>query len=136
SPKEPDTRMTRFTRLSRAAALAAALLMSGCATKGDLRALRLEMRALADRQDSLLVALERQTSVTQDTLRRQGNQLLDIRGDVSRQLQQILNELATLSALTGENQRAIAAVRSEMGRRPAGIATEPGVEAGGGPDAL
>jgi tol-pal system protein YbgF len=113
--------MTRFTRFTKAvpgaAALAAALIVSGgCATKGDLRTLRVEMQGLAARQDSLLAVLERQSAVTQDTLRRQNDQLFEIRGDVSRQLQLILDELATLRELAGQNQRTIAALRDQVER--------------------
>ena len=109
--------MTRFTRSTRAAALAAALLVSaGCATKGDLRDVSFEMQRLAARQDSLLAVLERQSALTQDTLRRQNNQLFEIRGDVSRQLQQILDELATLRELAGQNQRTIAGLRDQVER--------------------
>ena len=103
-----------ITRLG-AAALAAALFVStGCATKGDLRNLRFEMRGLTARQDSILVALARQNAVTQDTLRRQTDQLFEIRGDLSRQLRRILDELVTLRELTGQNQRTIAAVRDQL----------------------
>lgn len=117
-------------RISRAAALAAALLMfSGCATKGDLRSMTDEVRALAVRQDSMLAVLTQQNAVTQDTLRRQADQLFEVRGDVSRQLQRILDELASLRELTGQNQRVIASVRDQLegfrrvaSRVPAGVA--------------
>jgi tol-pal system protein YbgF len=129
--------MTRSSRFNRAAALAAALLISaGCATKGDLRALRLEMSGMAERQDSLLALLARQSASTQDTLRSQTDQLFEIRGDVSRQLQNILDELAMLRELTGQNQRTIAGVRDQMeGLRRSGVG--PGTTAGAaGPDQL
>ena len=109
-------------RARRAAALAAALLLSaGCATKRDVRDLRTEMRALGARQDSILAQLARQNSATQDTLRRQTNQLFEVRGDVSRQLQRILEELTELRELAGQNQRTIAALRDQIEtmRRPA-----------------
>jgi tol-pal system protein YbgF len=131
--------MKRFIRITRAAATAAALLISGgCATKGDLRAVRLEMQGLAARQDSLLAVLERQSAVTQDTLRRQNDQLFEIRGDVARQLQRILDELATLTELAGQNQRSIAALRDQMERLTRGgtVAQGPGPGAGPGPDQL
>jgi len=102
-------------RTSRAAALAAALLVfSGCATKGDLRSMTDEVRALAVRQDSMLAVLTQQNAVTQDTLRRQADQLFEVRGDVSRQLRRILDELASLRELTGQNQRVIASVRDQL----------------------
>jgi tol-pal system protein YbgF len=102
-------------RIGRAAALAAALLASvGCATKGDLRRLGLGINSLNMRQDSLLAVLTRQNAITQDSLRRQGDALFDVRGDLSRQLQRILDELATLRELTGQNQRTIASVRDQL----------------------
>jgi tol-pal system protein YbgF len=102
-------------RASRAVAVAAALLLSaGCATKRDLRDLRAEIRALSARQDTILAALARQNTVTQDTLRQQTNQLFEIRGDVSRQLQRIMDDLSRLTELTGQNQRAIASIRDQL----------------------
>ncbi|MSR36279.1 MAG: tetratricopeptide repeat protein [Gemmatimonadetes bacterium] len=126
-------------RTGRAVALAAALLLSaGCATKRDLRDLRVELQALSARQDSILRVLARQNALTQDTLRRQTDQLFEIRGYVSRQLQRIMDEITTLRELTGQNQRSIAAVRElleEMrpggGAAPAGEAIV-GVQPGGG----
>src|SRR5690348_15440649 len=104
-----------FAKSGRAAAAAAALLLSaGCATKHDLRDLRLELQALSVRQDSLLAALGRQNSVTQDTLRQQTNQLFEIRGDIARQLRSLQESIDRLAELTGQNQRTIAAVRDQM----------------------
>jgi tol-pal system protein YbgF len=108
--------MTRsFLRPGRAAAWAAALLvLSGCATKHDLQDLRLDLRALAVRQDSILSALARQNAVTQDTLRRQTNQLFEIRGDIASQLRGLQQSIDRLAELTGQNQRTIAALRDQM----------------------
>jgi len=128
--------MTRSTRFIRAAAIAAALIAStACATKGDLRAVRLELTGLAERQDSLLSVLARQNASTQDTLRLQNDQLFAIRGDVSRQLEQILDELVTLLELTGQNQRGIASLRDQLeGLRRGAVAAAPGATPG--PDDL
>ena len=126
-----------WIRHGRAAALAAALLVSsGCATKGDLRRLSVDISALTARQDSMLAALTRQNAITQDTIRRQGDQLFEVRGDVSRQLQQIMAALATLTELTGQNQRTIAAVRAEIeGLQRGGVTSaRPGGEAIAGAD--
>ena len=130
--------MIGLIRISRAAALAAALVISaGCATKGDLRAVRLEMRALTERQDSLLAVLARQSVTTQDTLRRQADQLFEIRGDVLRQLQRILDELVGLRELTGQNQRTIAGVRDQLeGLRRGAVAAPAGGESVVGPEQL
>lgn len=114
---------------SRAAVLTAALLaFSGCATKGDLRGVTDQVRALAVRQDSMLSVLTQQNAVTQDTLRRQADQLFEVRGDVSRQLQRILDDLSSLRELTGQNQRVIASVRDQLeGLRRVGIPVQGGV---------
>lgn len=100
------------------AAVAAAFVLGGCATKSDIRALqtevREELRAQAARQDSLMLFLRREAASTQDTLRTQGDQLVDFRGDITRLLQSISQGMARLEALVGENQRQIATVRSQL----------------------
>lgn len=93
---------------------AAVVLMSGCATKGDLRNLQTEIRALSARQDSLMDDLRRGMLSTQDTIRGQSLQLFDFRGEIFRQLREISDGLARVEALSGENQRSIAGVRDQM----------------------
>jgi tol-pal system protein YbgF len=105
--------------------VAAAASLGGCATKGDLRNLRLEIQALSARQDSLLAALRRQALQTQDTVREQGRALFDFRGDVLRQLREVDESLTRLEAMVGENQRGISGIRDQMAnlRRAAGTPT-------------
>ena len=94
--------------------VAAAVTLSGCATKGDLRNLRLEIQTLAARQDSLFSVLRRETVSTQDTLREASLQLFDFRGEIARQLGAIHESLTRLEALTGENQRGISGMRDQL----------------------
>ena len=98
----------------KAAAFGAVLLLSACATKGDLRNVRDGIRGLAERQDDLLLALQRQASMTQDSLRGTSDQLLQIRGSVSNQLDRIMDELETIRELSGQNQRAMAGIRDQL----------------------
>lgn len=114
-------------------ALAASLSLGGCATKGDLRNVQLEIRALAARQDSLMNELRRDARSTQDTLRGQSLQLYDFRGEIFRNLRGINESLTRLEALAGENQRGIAGIRDQMAnvRRGGGVAEGP-VAAGAG----
>lgn len=109
-----------------------ALALSGCATKGDIRALQTELRqelvSLAARQDSLLIELRAETMSTQDTLRTQSDQIFDFRGEITRQLQAISQGMARLEAISGENQRGIASVRDQLAnirRLPTGPAQQP-----------
>ena len=64
------------------ATLAVVLVSTGCAMKGDIRLVQEELRVIAARQDSLMQVLAEQTASTQDTLRTQGNQMFDLRGDL------------------------------------------------------
>jgi len=107
-------------------ALAVATL-GGCATKGDLRNVQLEIRALGARQDSLMAELRREALSTQDTLREQSLQLFDFRGAIFRQLRDISESLTRLEALAGESQRGISGVRDQLAnlRRSGSGQTEP-----------
>jgi len=126
--------MRRKRRCSAARALgvvAAAVVLGGCATKGDIRALqtemRLELQAQAARQDSLMAMLRREAMSTQDTLRTQSDQLFDFRGDITRLLQSLTQGQARLEALVGETQRGMAALRSQGGTNRGTPGTTPDV---------
>jgi len=109
-----------------AATLAVAVMSGGCAMKGDIRLLQEELRTVAARQDSLMLELRDQTASTQDTLRTQGDQMFDLRGDINRQLQLINQSLTRIEAIAGENQRGLTSVRDQlvnMRRLPGGSAT-------------
>ena len=109
---------------------AAVVLLGGCATKGDLRSLQLEIRALAARQDSLMFQMRRDMLQTQDTLRGQSLQLFDFRGEIFRQLRDISDGLSRLEALTGENQRGISSVRDQLANIRRAPATSAGMPEG------
>ncbi len=116
----------RTTTVRVLATLTVAVTFSGCAMKGDIRLLQEELRAIAARQDSLVTQLRAETQQTQDTLRTQGDQMFDLRGDLNRQLQQISQSLVRIEAIAGENQRGLASVRDQMAnmrRMPAGPTT-------------
>lgn len=138
------TRRDRYAAARVFGTVAAALVVAGCATKGDMRSVRLELQALAARQDSFIAELRRETRSTQDTVRQQADQLFDFRGELFRQLRAMNESLVRLEALTGENQRGIASMRDQLvnmrrgslGAEPSGAGVQPGAAgAGGGGDA-
>ncbi len=94
--------------------MAAVVTLGSCATKGDLRDLQTEIRMLAARQDTLLGQLRVETLSTQDSVRTQSDQIFDFRGEITRQLREIGRTLATIEALTGQNQQGIAGVRDQL----------------------
>jgi tol-pal system protein YbgF len=110
--------------------MAAALAVAGCATKGDMRNLQLEVRALAARQDSLMTQLRRETRSTQDTVRQQATQLFDFRGDLASTLRSISESLTRLEAISGENQRGIAGMRDQLANLRRGAVSGPPSDAG------
>ncbi|MDE3005536.1 MAG: tol-pal system protein YbgF [Gemmatimonadota bacterium] len=115
----------RMTTVRVLATLAVAVTFSGCAMKGDIRLLQEELRAIAARQDSLVAELRIEAQETQDTLRTQGDQMFDLRGDLNRQLQQINQSLVRIEAIAGQNQRGLTGVRDQLAnirRMPAGPA--------------
>jgi tol-pal system protein YbgF len=109
---------------------AAVVSLTGCATKGDLRNVQMEIRALAARQDSLMAELRRETLSTQDTIRGQSMQLFDFRGEIFRALRDLSEGVGRLEALAGENQRGIATVRDQMANLRRAPDVQPG-EGGG-----
>jgi len=109
---------SRAPRLRLAGVAFAVLLLtgtvSGCATKGDLRDVQTDIRELAEQQEALLTEIDRQNRMTLDTLRTQSSQLTDVRGNVSQQLRQVVDQLERLTELTGQNQRALQALRDQL----------------------
>lgn len=143
-------RKQRFVAVRAVLALAAAVVLTvtlgACATKGDLRDLQTEIRALAARQDTLLSQLRRQALSTQDSVRTQSDQIFDFRGEITRQMRDIARALSTIEALAGQNQTAIAGVRDQLAnlrtvasappRTAAPDSTEALVQGGGDPEGL
>lgn len=100
---------------SASALLAVVVSAAGCATKGDLRNVQNELRLVADRQDSILVELQRQRRFTEETLGTQTRELTDdLRGDVSQQLRDVTRSIDALMEMAGQNGRDIAAIRDQM----------------------
>ena len=108
------------------------LTLSGCATKGDIRDVQTEIRALADQQRQTLEELSGLNLAVQDTLGRQSDQIFEYRGDTNRRLQGIEQEMLTIQELLRMNQQSLMTIRDllESGRSggvsPRRTDTEPG----------
>jgi len=108
------------------------LVLAGCATKGDLRDVQDEIRALAAQQRQALEELSGLNMAVQDTLGRQSDALFETRGETNRRIQQLEQEILTLQELVRMNQQSLMTIRDllESGR-PGGVSpmrtdTEPG----------
>lgn len=110
-------------------------LLGACATKRDLRDLRMEMEAMRASQESLLREIARQNDLLLDTLTVQDVRL---RGDIANRLLQMERQLVQIQELTGQGQQRLAEMRQELRRQEETIraSSVPGrPPAGGGGDA-
>lgn len=78
--------------------------LAGCATKGDIRTLQTDIRALQLRQDSLFNETQRQTRLLLDTLRSSFAVQQDVRGETSHRFQQLEENLVQLEAMINQSQ--------------------------------
>jgi tol-pal system protein YbgF len=120
-----------MTRRLLALALLAPVL-GGCATKRDLRDLRMEIDSLRTSQESASRELQRQNATILDTLTAQDVRL---RGDLSNQLVQIERQLIQIMELTGQGQQALSEFRRSLRTREEAMRAEqeavpPAAEAG------
>ncbi len=81
---------------------------SACATKRDVRDLRVELRdqmaIMRTQQDSILGVLQRQQQAILDSLVQTTDALLQVRGELSHELTQLQEQLEQVQALTGQVQ--------------------------------
>jgi len=100
-------------------------LLAGCALRGDVRKVELQVEALRSelaRSDSAR-RIERDSIVRilaalQAVLATQQTALLQIRGDVRTDLQGVQQQLGTLQELTGQSQQRLSELRSRIGSQP------------------
>ncbi len=96
------------------ASLALCALVAGCATKRDLRDLRLEVDALRTSQETLLREIQRQNAMILDSVTAQNTRM---RGDLTNHLVQMERQLVQIQELTGQGQRRLTELREQMRAR-------------------
>jgi len=100
--------------------LVAALLLplAACATKGDVRELRDEIRTLSQRQEALIRELQQEQRTQRDSIRALSSQFGDHRIQLGRTLREMEDQLIRVQELAGLSQQELAALRDQMDRRP------------------
>ncbi len=101
----------------------AALLASGCATKGDVRSLQEEVAQQASRQAAQLRELSADVQAIRDTLEIQSDMVVDSRGGIARELRDIQTQLSQLTALTGQIQRSVVLLSQRIEAEGARVTT-------------
>lgn len=107
--------------LTRAPWLLGLGLLAGCALRGDVRKVELQVEALRSelsRGDSLRRverdSLARVLASVQATLAAEQNALVQIRGDIRSDLQAVQQQLGSLQELTGQSQQRLSELRSRL----------------------
>lgn len=138
----------------RSAGVLALWLAAGCALKGDVRKVDLQVQALqadlaksdaarAAERDTILAAVR----LLQQTLTAQQAYLVQMRGDLRTELLSVQQQLVTVQELTGQSQQRLSDLRSRIEARAqqpdAGVVPPPGAPvgpsgnpAGPGPDQM
>ena len=97
-------------------AVVACGLLAGCATKGDVRGLRDEIRELYAQQQLLLEQLRAAQTDQGGRIADLALNLRDERGDIARQLAGITDQLLTVQELSGLSQQQLAGLRDQLER--------------------
>ncbi|HET6228934.1 MAG TPA: tol-pal system protein YbgF [Longimicrobiaceae bacterium] len=99
--------------------------LGGClATQSDVRLVRGELVSMQQRQastDSLIRSLQRQMSVTLDSLSSQG---VRSRGDLANRLLQMERQLVQIQELTGQGQAQVVQLRAQLDRQTQELARQ------------
>jgi tol-pal system protein YbgF len=117
------------------ALLGVAVLLSGCATKKDLKLLREEVLVLQARQDSAFVESQRRDRALLDSLTAATALLVRLRGDLGHQIVEIGQQLIQVQELAGQSAHRLADLRAQLENRSQALETVPGggsQPAGGG----
>jgi tol-pal system protein YbgF len=144
--------------LKRAPWLLGLWLLAGCALRGDVRKVELQVEALRSELSHADSArrverdsLARVLAAVQATLSAEQNALVQIRGDIRSDLQAVQQQLGALQELTGQSQQRLSELRSRLstpapvpapapvdtaGAAPPPTAVAPGPAGGPGPDQM
>ncbi|MEJ2184901.1 MAG: tetratricopeptide repeat protein [Gemmatimonadota bacterium] len=97
------------------------LSTSACATKRDVRDLRVELRdqmaMMRTQQDSILRVLQEQQQAILDSLVQTTNALSQVRGQLSHELLQLQQQLEQVQALTGQVQAQLNQMQRNVDQR-------------------
>ncbi len=94
--------------------LSAILVLTGCATKRDLKDLREEVLRLQSRQDSLFRETQRQNLMLLDTLRQSFSAQLDAQGQTSHRFRELEQQLGRTEAMINQLPGLIAQLNTRL----------------------
>jgi len=120
---------------------AAAVVLSGCALKGDVRRVERQLQAMqeeAARVDSAraveLARLADLLDAVTDSVEAGRRSLTILRGELRTDLTEIQRQLVQIQELTGQSQQRLSELRAQLERRPLGPPAGAGAAAAGAAD--
>ena len=126
--------MRRAAR-SLAAGLCAAVVVSGCATKKDLKQLRDEIVVMQARQDSLFREMQRQNRMLLDTIRTAFVMQADAQGQTSFRFNELANQVSRTEEVLVQLQTLVGQLMDRLNRPVPAASSQPGAPAGSSGDA-
>lgn len=111
-------RAMRRAARSLATGLCAAVVVTGCATKNDLKQLRTEVVQMQVRQDSLFREMQRQNRVLLDTLRSSFSMQLDAQGQTSHRFRELEQQVGRTEEILYQLQTLVAQLMDRLNQQP------------------
>lgn len=97
----------------------AVILLTGCATKGDVRDLQEEMQEIAARQDSVMAELHRSQRAAQDSAAQETREQIEaFQRELAAQLRDLEDELLVTREIAGQSQRRLAQLQDQLEAQP------------------
>ena len=125
--------------MRRLAWAATAGVLAGCALKGDVRRVELQVAALQDQMKGAAAARKAQVdsvlgvvALLQQSLAAQQAYLVQLRGDFRTDLLSVQQQLVTIQELTGQSQQRLTELRSRLEAQARQPVPAPDTGAGGG----
>jgi tol-pal system protein YbgF len=126
--------------------MAAMLALGGCATKSDIRSMRTDLTVMQQRQDSVLLEIQRQNRLLLDSIRASIALTVDARGTTAAQLRQFEQNVSQLGQLVGQVMGSLNRIEQRLtgleqraaaggGAAAPGTPGAPSAPAGGGAEA-
>jgi tol-pal system protein YbgF len=125
------TRMRR-PMLRLLAVLAATLAVNACATKGDIRTMRTDLTVMQQRQDSVLLEIQRQNRLLLDSIRASIALTVDARGTTAAQLRQFEENVSQLGQLVGQVMGSLNRIEQRLAGLEQRLSAAAGAGAGAG----
>jgi tol-pal system protein YbgF len=109
--------------------MAATLVLGGCAMKSDIRTIREDLQVMQQRQDSVLLEIQRQNTLLLDSVRTTMALTVDARGTTANQLRQFEQNVRELGQLVEQIMGSLGRIEQRLAtleQRPVAGAVAPG----------